>query len=68
MIHIGKFIVESTNYQLLPSRVLYPENYKNSPSSLVSKKELLLSLGPMLTDGEEKRNKDVIACENFTRL
>jgi hypothetical protein len=67
VIQIGKLVVETTNYKLLPSRIVYPENYVNSPSSLASKKELLISLGPMLTDGEEQRNKDVTTCEDYTR-
>lgn len=60
-------MLEQTKYKLLPSRYTHPELYLHPSSSIESKRALLLSLSPMLTNGENQRIKDVKACTDYTR-
>lgn len=64
---IGRKIVETTKYKLLPSRSIYPELFPHPITSIEGKRALLLSLTPMLTEGEGQRQVDVTNCESFTR-
>ena len=64
---IGRKIVETTKYKLLPSRSIYPELFPYPITSIEGKRALLLSLTPMLTEGEGQRQVDVTNCESFTR-
>lgn len=64
---IGKKIVENTKYKLLPSRSIYPELFPHPISTIEGKRALLISLTPMLTEGEGQRQLEVTNCETFTR-
>ena len=64
---VGRSILTGSNYPILSTRLLRPENYLHPPTSLEAKKALLISLSPMLTDAEEQRVKETTACEAFTR-
>ncbi len=64
---IGRKIVETTKYKLLPSRSIYPKLFPHPITSIEGKRALLLSLTPMLTEGEGQRQVDVSNCESFTR-
>jgi len=64
---IAKNIHINANYKLLPSRTVYPEQYTLPASSLESKKNLVLSLSPMITEGEKQRLYDAGECEEYTR-
>lgn len=66
-LEIGRHILHSSNYRILPTRMLRPDLYDHPSSSLEGKKKLLLSLSPMLTDNEAQRKADISACEEFTR-
>ena len=46
---------------------MFPDLYKFPSSSIESKKELLISLSPMLTNAENQRKIDIEICEKFTR-
>jgi hypothetical protein len=67
MREIGIKIMTNTNYKLLCSRILHPNLFLYPPNSLESKKQLLFSLSPMLSEAESQRLKDTMECENFTR-
>ncbi len=67
MCKLGRSIQDNTNYPILPVRIMRPELYEFPPESMNSKKKLLLSLTPMLTDNEAQRKFDIAACEDFTR-
>lgn len=64
---IGKEVFESTKYKLISSRFIYPENFEHPSQSVQGKKELLLSLSPMLLEAESERKKETAECEQFTR-
>ena len=64
---IAKKIHINTDYKLLPSRTVYPELFTLPASSLESKKSLVLSLSPMITEGEKQRLYDAGECEKYTR-
>eukprot|EP01038_Epipyxis_sp_PR26KG_P004967 gene4967-6946_t len=64
---IGLHILQNTNYKILPSRLLLPNQFIHPHESLEAKKSLLISLTPMLSDAENQRNRDVQLCEEFTR-
>lgn len=57
----------STKYNLLSQRLMFPEKFPHEPSSLESKRALLLSMNSSLKEAEVQRNADVSACEAFTR-
>ena len=67
MCQIGRDIVHRTNYRILPTRNLYPEQFPLPAASLEAKKAILVALSPMLTEAEGQRQTDVRACEEFTR-
>ena len=46
---------------------MFPDQYQYPSSSIESKKELLISLSPMLTNAENQRKVDIELCEQFTR-
>ena len=46
---------------------MYPALYQHHPSTIESKKELLISLSSMLTNAETQRKIDTNLCEQFTR-
>jgi hypothetical protein len=60
-------IFEESQYRVLPARVLFPENFQYPSSSIEGKKQLLVSMTPMLTEGENQRKMDATKCEEFTR-
>jgi hypothetical protein len=64
---IGKAVFESTKYKLVSSRFIYPENFEHPSQSVQGKKELLMSLSPMLLEAESERKKETAECEHFTR-
>ena len=66
-LELGRHILRTSNYKILPSRMLRPELFDHPAHSLEGKKKLLLSLSPMLTDNETQRKADITACEEFTR-
>lgn len=66
-IDIAKKMHINTNYKLLPSRTIYPEQFTLPASSLESKTSLVLSLSPMITEGEKQRLFDASECEEYTR-
>lgn len=63
----AKIIHSETDYALLPTRQIYPENFKHPITSLESKKALLMSMQPMLSAAEKQRKTDSELLENFTR-
>lgn len=63
----AKIIHEDTQYPLLPTRQIYPENYQHAITSLESKKALLMSMQPMLSAAEKQRKIDSDLLEKFTR-
>ena len=64
---IGKEVFESTKYKLLSSRTIYPDKFEYPSQSVQGKKELLLSLSPMLLEAEAERKRETAECEQFTR-
>jgi hypothetical protein len=60
-------ILKETQYPVLPARVLSPTSFNFPPNSLESKKALLISMTPMLTEGENQRKFETKECEEFTR-
>lgn len=65
--NIAMTVYKETNYILLPARMREPDSFVHPASSLESKKAVLLSLSPMLTDAERQRKGDSIEVETFTR-
>lgn len=63
----AKAIYDEIQYPILPLRILTPEAFKFPPNSVAAKKELLHSMTPMLTEGENQRKIDTTQCEEFTR-
>jgi hypothetical protein len=63
----AKIIHQDSDYPILPTRQIFPENYKHSITSLESKKALLMSMQPMLSAAEKQRKIDSELLENFTR-
>lgn len=67
MCEIGRDIMKRTNYRIMPSRSMFPEQFPLPAASIEAKKAILISLSPMLTDAESQRQSDVLACEVYTR-
>jgi hypothetical protein len=66
-IELGKQILSNTNYRLVTSRLLFPEEFLHPIETIEGKKYLIISLTPMLTASEEQRKRDTLDCEQFTR-
>lgn len=64
---IAKSVFEQSEYKLVASRLLNPEQYTLPPASMEAKKSLIMSLAPMLTAAEEQRKREAQECEDFTR-
>mmetsp|Transcript_9522 Transcript_9522/g.14327 ORF Transcript_9522/g.14327 Transcript_9522/m.14327 type:complete len:385 (-) Transcript_9522:117-1271(-) len=60
-------ISEFSDYNILPSCFLFPEQFPHPKNSLEAKKAILLSMTPMLTDAETQRKKVSESCKDFTR-
>lgn len=67
MCTLSRVVLSRTNYQMLPSRSLFPEQFPLPAASIEAKRAILHSLAPMLGDAEHQRQRDVQACESFTR-
>ena len=63
----AKIIYQESDYPLLPTRQIYPENYQHAITSLESKKALLMSMQPMLSAAEKQKKIDSEQLERFTR-
>lgn len=63
----AKIIHQVSDYPLLPTRQIFPENYQYSITSLESKKALLMSMQPMLSAAEKQKRVDSDELEKFTR-
>lgn len=63
----AKIVHDETEYPLLPTRQIHPENFQFPVSSLESKKALLMSMQPMLSAAEKQRKMDSDLLEDFTR-
>jgi hypothetical protein len=64
---IGRRIHKSTRYVMLPNRRLYPENFPYPSESIQSKKQLLMTISPVLETSEKERKQEVDDCEQYTR-
>ena len=60
-------IIQTTSYSLLPSRIVNTSRFKHPPQTLEGKRELLISLTPVLEAAETQRKTDTDICELFTR-
>jgi hypothetical protein len=67
VVELGRQIVMSTSYQILPSRLLNPSSFAHPASTIEGKKAVLVSLGPSLDESEKQRKADVMSVEAFTR-
>lgn len=67
LLDIASEIAEVTTYSLLSKRLVDPSCYKNPPHTLEGKRELLISLTPVLEAAEAQRKTDTDICELFTR-
>ncbi len=67
VVEISKSIHNVCKYKLVSSRVMFPEDFPHPSTSIESKKSLLISLSPMLTEAEDQRKRDTKECEEFTR-
>ena len=63
---MAKELLRSTKYTLFSNRTLFPEKFPYPRGSVEAKRQLLISLSPMLTDAEKSRQKDTISCERIT--
>ncbi len=66
-VEISKVLHDHCKYKLISSRLMFPEQYPHPSTSIESKKSLLISLSPMLTEAEDQRKQDTKECEEFTR-
>lgn len=65
--NVGRYILEKTSYNLVSTRILYPERFEHPASTLDGKKFVLLSIAPSLEVADKQRKLDTQATENFTR-
>lgn len=63
---MAKELLQKTKYTLFSNRTLFPEKYPYPRGSIEAKRQLLISLSPMLTDAEKSRQKDSTVCERIT--
>jgi hypothetical protein len=66
-VDISKCLHDVCKYKLVSSRLMFPENFPHPSTSIESKKSLLISLSPMLTEAEDQRKQDTKECEEYTR-
>ena len=66
VIKLARIIYERTNYALITKRLIYPEQFQFSSSSVEGKRALLVSISPSLTEAEKQRSLDSQLCEKIT--
>lgn len=64
---IGRLVLDITKYPIMQTRIIKPELFLHPIASLEAKKSILIGLSPMLSDAEEQRKSESLACELFTR-
>lgn len=67
MRNLSKSIHEKTTYKLMSERLMLPERFYHPIGSVENRREILLSLTPMLTVADIQRKQEVEACESFTK-
>ena len=67
MRQISKALYATTSYRLMSARLISPEKFHHPIGSEENRKEIFLSLTPMLNAAETQRKIDAEECEKFTR-